>query len=350
MVSEDVSDDELQDLGEPVEDMRMFSSPGCLTPTITHDQTVSDLKTNLTLKFDLESSGRKNVRGIDNNKQFRTNDNFKKVKENGELENWLKDETSKDSYRYQTAKPVQQKTKKPGASRKSNNGMIVRRVTRSFYRKGNRFFIRKTQCRYTLRNLLTTKDFAVCSTKNLHVLLKCLSIALRECGLLTNERKMLSRQQRLLKRELRNRDIFKKRPREHEVSSLGTTGFDVSTGTFSKIYTQEEKCEFLHPGHNFGTRKKIDVHTDSVGSDRRSLARSKKMNACSLKDEKKFENNASVFKRRVSDHSASESFERTKTVDSSCDRFPEEPQNDCTDQSKKIGRDEIDDIFSSLGL
>ena len=157
-------DDDEPDLGEPVEDLRVFPSAGWPTPTIAHSKEVSGLKRNLTLKFDLE-------------------------------------------------------TRKANARRKSNDRLVVRRLTRSLHRRGNAFFIKKTQCRFTLRALLATKDFKDCSTRRLHVLVKCLSFSVREGGALPNQREMLLRLQHLLQRELNKRNVVERRRKKDEASS-----------------------------------------------------------------------------------------------------------------------------------
>ncbi len=261
MFEDEANNDEL-DLGEPVEDIRVFDSEDksrYATPYITRDKTVSNLKTNLTLKFNLESAGCKNVdlERLKNDLEraicktvFRKNKSSEMVEENAKLETMMHSDISKESHkikaRCKLVKRGKRTTSKPDEVRKSDNKMVVRRLRRSLHRRENTLFIKKTPCRYTLGNLLGTANFPRCSTKRVQALLKCSSFALRSQGMLAVERKLLLRIQRSLERELRKRRVFKNRRREDRISLSGkkvrVEGFE---GTGKNLYQKRRKMQSI---------------------------------------------------------------------------------------------------------
>jgi hypothetical protein len=285
MFEDEANNDEL-DLGEPVEDIRVFDSEDksrYATPYITRDKTVSNLKTNLTLKFNLESAGCKNVdlERLKNDLEraicktvFRKNKSSEMVEENAKLETMMDSDISKKSHKIKTrcklVKRGKRTTSKPDEVRKSDNKMVVRRLRRSLHRRENTLFIKKTPCRYTLGNLLGTANFPRCSTRRVQALLKCSSFALRSQGMLAVERKLLLRIQRSLERELRKRRVFKNRQREDGISLSGKRvrieGFE---GTGKTCTKKGEKCKVLRNQKKdklkFGARRKTEARRGSEG-------------------------------------------------------------------------------------
>ncbi|CAB3995888.1 Hypothetical predicted protein [Paramuricea clavata] len=316
MLKDEENNDEI-DLGEPVDDMREFHSEDKTrysTPKRTNDKTVSDLKTNLTLKFDLASAVRKNVHENDLErdicKHFRENESSKILEQNANLEKLTKTEMSKDSNKIKIGCKLDElgkrKTPMLDELRKSHNKLFLTRPGKSLHRIENTFFIKKTPCRYTLRSLLATADFVDCSTKRLLALLKFLNFTLHSREVLPSERKMLSRIQRSFQRELRKRRQLKNRRKEGGISLSRKTDrrkeSDASR-TFRKTCAEGDKSEEMR---------------------------------CQKKDEQKF-----GARRKTDAH-------RVSSIDLKYNTSSKETLKDGGSQIKKIRRDEIDDIFSSL--
>jgi hypothetical protein len=316
MLKDEENNDEI-DLGEPVEDMREFHSEDksrYSTPKRTNDKTVSYLKTNLTLKFDLASAVCKNVHENDLErdicKHFRENESSKIVQQNANLEKLTKTGMSKDSHKIKRGCKLDElgKRKTPllDELRKSHNKLFLTRPGKSLHRIENTFFIKKTPCRYTLRSLLATTDFVDCSTKRLHALLKFLSFVLHSRE--PSEQKLLLRIQRSFQRELRKRRLLKNRRNEGGICLSRKTDrrkeSDASR-TFRKTCAEGDKSEEMR---------------------------------CQKKEEQK------VGARRKTDA------HRVSSIDLKYNTSSKETLKDGGSQSKKIRRDEIDDIFSSLCL
>ena len=300
-----------------------FQDHSYSTPKLT--KAASEPKTNLKLKFDLEHSRResfcKNERS----------DEHEQLLKNTLLKNSLKVKT-----RYKLCSFGKRKYPMLDELQKSDSKLVPIKRIRSLHRKNNKIFIKKTPCRFTLRDLLALEDFSDCSRRHLHVVLKILRFALHSENVFPAERKILLRIQCSLGEELKKRRL---RVTNKEDEALFPRKTDVNKEhegpeTFRETCTDHVDFESLNiNGETIVDRKKQGKILRSPMFEERSCPEPNKRRSSSV---------YSRHERRARP--------RMSPINLKSSSFVEKDPTNRLGQNKENDRDEIDAIFSSLGV
>lgn len=307
----------------------------------------TNFTTNLSLKVELES---KNAQKSDLEGDIFKNSceimNNKMDEENLKLYKLAQDKKSKDSKGIKSRRKLLNnriKSRTPSAERpqKVSNKAILKKTKRSLRRVDNAIFIKKTVYRFTLRNLLMAKDFCVCSTKRLRVLLRFSCVTSN----VSSERKLLLNIQSSLQKELRRRQLLSNNQKGNRTSVRRRDGNKLNSkeSRTSKKSCIKGKDIFRLKNDN---QKLLNVRRLGEGSLIGSPFSTGKQEIDCLKD------CSSVS------HTGNTLFAKKRNVDDSVDistnftsdTLPKMTQNDCTVGNRKVERDEIDVIFGGIGL
>ena len=212
---------------------------------------------------------------------------------------------------------------------KSDHKLVVTRRRRSIQSRNNSIFIEKTPCRYTLRNLLAKEDFSDCSRKHLHVVFKILRFALYSQVVLPSERKILLRIQSSLQKELVKRKLVINN--RDEVSFPRKTDMKKEyPGTFQETH-KERPTDF----------ELLDIDGKTIkDGEKYKILRNPVIEEISKTNKPCF---LGVYNRR-------ERQSRVSPINLKSGTFFEKDQKNRLNQNEEIDRDEIDAIFSSLGV
>lgn len=188
---------------EPVEDMRRLNFNDidrCTTPGFIRDDTMSGLRTDLTIKFDLERDPCESIRENDperaTRKMLRENENRSRSKPFVKIVRALNEN-----------RMIRCRFDRRGRFDKK---LVVIKRWKKLHCNGNNFFIKITPRRYTVRSLLATTDYTRLSKKKLAILWKFVKFVLHSPEGLVSERRMILRIRDSLRKELGKRKVSRK--------------------------------------------------------------------------------------------------------------------------------------------
>lgn len=217
---------------------------------------------------------------------------------------------------------------------KSDRKLVPIKRIRSLHRKNNKIFVKKTPCRFALRDLLTVEDFSDCSRRHLHVVLKILRFALHSEDVLADERKLLLRIQCSLEEELRKRRL---RVTNKEDEALFPRKTDMN-----KEHEEPETFRETRTDHADFESLNINGETVVDGKKQGKILRSPVFEERSEPNKRR---SSCVYSRHERSPRA-----RMSPINLKSSSFVEKDPTNRLGQNEKNDRDEIDAIFSSLGL